>query len=271
MIFSETLLTPAIKINAVHTAFIKTYSHYVFLGETHPMWELSYFLSGECIVTTGAGVFRTRPGMLVLHSPWLLHGMNAENGSVSIMTVSFTGDGLSEFLSAGSKKAGEKEKKLLSLLEQEIARPEHAPAGLTLIKALLEALLIEMKQEESAVTEPKPLSQDAQIFSEMVGYMEQNITRQIRLGELERVAGHCATSVRNIFHRFAGMSPTDYFSALRASYAVSLLEKGMSVTDVSYEMSFSSPGYFSNFFKKRTGVSPMEYKKGGNGLPRPRK
>ena len=260
MIFRETPIAPEIQIGAVHTAFIKTYSNYVFLGETHPMWELSYFISGECIITTGSGVFRAVPGMLVLHSPHLLHGLNSEKSAVSIMTISFTCDGPAPFLRGGQFKAGDREKSLLALLEQEVLKTRHTPRDLTVLKALLESLLLVMTEKKQPAGQ-KPLSAETQAFSELVHYMEQNVRNGIRMRELQDISHRCATAIRNIFHKYAGMGPMEYYNALRLSGAKSLLEQGMTVSEVSDEMNFSSPCYFSNFFKERAGVSPAEYKK----------
>ncbi|MBO4549048.1 MAG: helix-turn-helix transcriptional regulator [Abditibacteriota bacterium] len=261
MIYGKKEIVPEIAIRSVHTAFIKTYNRFVFPGETHPMWELGCVLSGECIFTTGSGVYRASKGDLQLHSPHLLHGLNAEQGSVTIMTVSFEGDGLTKHLRGGRYTAGDKERRLLELLEKEVLKCSRTPLDLTLLKSLLESLLLIMMQKESSVAEPKPLSAEAQTFSELVHYMEQNICKGIATEELEAVSHRCATAIRNIFHKYAGMSPTEYFCALRLAYAKTLLEQGLNVTETAYEMSFSDPGYFSAFFKRREGISPSEYKK----------
>ncbi|MBR4747992.1 MAG: helix-turn-helix transcriptional regulator [Abditibacteriota bacterium] len=261
MIFEKREIAPEIAIRSVHTAFIRTYNRFVFMGETHPMWELGYVLSGDCIFTTGSGVYRASKGALLLHSPHLLHGLNAEQGSVTIMTISFEGEGLTKHLRGGRFSVGDKERRLLELLEKEILKHSHTPLDLTLLKSLLESLLLMMMQKESAVAEPKPLSAEAQTFSELVHYMEQNVCKGITTEEMESVSHRCATAIRNIFHKYAGMSPIEYFCALRLGYAKTLLEQGLNVTETSNEMNFSDPGYFSAFFKRREGISPSEYKK----------
>ena len=44
-------------------------------------------------------------------------------------------------------------------------------------------------------------------------------------------------------------------------YAKKLLAGGMGVTEVAEKMSFSSQNYFSVVFKRKVGVSPLQYKK----------
>ncbi|MBE6632099.1 MAG: AraC family transcriptional regulator [Ruminococcaceae bacterium] len=36
---------------------------------------------------------------------------------------------------------------------------------------------------------------------------------------------------------------------------------GVSMAEISAKMNFSSQNYFSSFFKRETGMSPMEYRK----------
>jgi two-component system response regulator YesN len=44
-------------------------------------------------------------------------------------------------------------------------------------------------------------------------------------------------------------------------HAARLLDEGFSATEIADKMNFSSPNYFSVFFKKHTGTMPSEYKK----------
>ena len=66
-----------------------------------------------------------------------------------------------------------------------------------------------------------------------------------------------------LFNTYAGISPKSYFNQLRLRHANELLSIGLSVTEVAELMNFSSPNYFSAFYKKHTGISPSERQKGG--------
>jgi YesN/AraC family two-component response regulator len=45
--------------------------------------------------------------------------------------------------------------------------------------------------------------------------------------------------------------------------AKSLLQNtSLSAKEIAFRLGFSDEHYFSNFFKKRTGMRPVEYKKG---------
>lgn len=53
----------------------------------------------------------------------------------------------------------------------------------------------------------------------------------------------------------------EYFLQLKILYAKILLSNGMDVKEVAEKMSFSSQNYFSVVFKRKVGISPLQYKK----------
>ena len=65
--------------------------------------------------------------------------------------------------------------------------------------------------------------------------------------------------LKYLFSKYAGVSPKKYYTALRIRRAEELLREGYSVNDIVSLMNFSSPAYFSMFFKRETGKSPTEY------------
>jgi len=55
-----------------------------------------------------------------------------------------------------------------------------------------------------------------------------------------------------------GLTPTKYIRVIRLQKAKTLLEQGKSVKEVSYEVGFQKPEYFSKIFKKEFGKLPSE-------------
>ncbi|MFT5667681.1 MAG: signal transduction histidine kinase/DNA-binding response OmpR family regulator [Vicingaceae bacterium] len=56
-----------------------------------------------------------------------------------------------------------------------------------------------------------------------------------------------------------GLTPTSYTRLIRLQKAKSLLHQGKSVKEVSHEVGFQKPEYFSKLFKKEFGKLPSEY------------
>ena len=61
------------------------------------------------------------------------------------------------------------------------------------------------------------------------------------------------------FTREIGISPWKYICKRRVEIAQNLLCDGRSITDVSYELHYSSTQHFSTSFKAFTGLSPHEW------------
>ena len=57
---------------------------------------------------------------------------------------------------------------------------------------------------------------------------------------------------------FTGLTPTKYARLIRLQKAKTLLAQGKSVKEVSYEVGFQKPEYFSKLFKKEFGKLPSE-------------
>jgi two-component system response regulator YesN len=75
----------------------------------------------------------------------------------------------------------------------------------------------------------------------------------------ERLSYH-PKYLSHIFKKEMGVGYSEYLRDLRINYARTLLDHGLdSVKNVALLSGFSDPLYFSNVFKKVTGVSPKEY------------
>lgn len=81
------------------------------------------------------------------------------------------------------------------------------------------------------------------------------------LAELTRTNKY--TIIKDFKERL-GVSPMRYLSELRLSLAKNLLlSTDLSVADISRRSGFSSANYFVHMFKKKTGLSPTEFRRSG--------
>ena len=71
-----------------------------------------------------------------------------------------------------------------------------------------------------------------------------------------------STLTRDFLTAF-GSTPYEYYLSHKEMLAKSLLQNtSLSAKEIAFRLGFSDEHYFSNFFKKRTGLRPAEYKKG---------
>ncbi|MBE6739015.1 MAG: AraC family transcriptional regulator [Ruminococcaceae bacterium] len=94
-------------------------------------------------------------------------------------------------------------------------------------------------------------------------YIEQNFSRPITVKNIADYVLFSPSYLCNIFKQKYGVSIQQYLIDLRINTAIDMLDKfkNLSVSSISENCGFKDPLYFSRVFKKRTGLSPTEYKK----------
>ncbi len=93
-------------------------------------------------------------------------------------------------------------------------------------------------------------------------YINDHISQNITLSEIAQHVYINPSYLSRIYKKLSGMNLFDYISWARIEKAKSLLSDDNScIADIAVSVGFNSISYFSSVFKKKVGVSPMEYKK----------
>jgi len=109
----------------------------------------------------------------------------------------------------------------------------------------------------------QPSQNDMNRFKEVYDYLFKNFQHQITLAE---VAGICSMTT-NAFCRFFKLKTQKTFvrflTEIRIGHACKLLQdQNQNIKNLCYECGFNNPVFFFRSFKKITGKTPMEYRKG---------
>lgn len=87
----------------------------------------------------------------------------------------------------------------------------------------------------------------------------QHISEPLTIKELSRKAAINECYLKKGFKEMYGTTIFDFFQSQRMEHAKYLLyEKGLTVTEVSSSLGYSSISHFSTAFKKHTGIKPCE-------------
>ena len=91
--------------------------------------------------------------------------------------------------------------------------------------------------------------------------MRESIYKNLIAEDISKTLNISYSGFRRAFKEFTGTSPSQYMMELKLNEAKLLLSTtAQSVKNISYSLNFENPEYFSVFFKKRTGITPIEYR-----------
>lgn len=103
---------------------------------------------------------------------------------------------------------------------------------------------------------------EKEIVSDIGKFISENYMNEITLSKLAERYGEKINGISYLFNKHLKMRPIDYLIQYRMTVAYTLLNKGLSVREVSKSIGYSEEFYFSRLFKKKFGVSPNKLKRG---------
>ncbi|MBE6578101.1 MAG: helix-turn-helix transcriptional regulator [Ruminococcaceae bacterium] len=120
---------------------------------------------------------------------------------------------------------------------------------------LAENYLFGIKNKNKA----KPLSKE---IVSATRYMRKNFNKKIDIDELAKQVFLSHSGLIWKFRQELGTTPSSYLSMLRLQNAKSfLLNYPYSITQISEMCGYSNPYYFTNAFRRYSGMSPTEFRK----------
>ena len=106
-----------------------------------------------------------------------------------------------------------------------------------------------------------PNSADAQFLSSFEKLVERHFAdTDINHEAMARELGMSRTTYYNKIRVLTGMSPSQMIQIVRLKHAARMLQEGAtSISEVCYEVGFTSPSYFAKCFQHQFGVKPSEF------------
>ncbi|HBC3895547.1 helix-turn-helix domain-containing protein [Vibrio diabolicus] len=100
-------------------------------------------------------------------------------------------------------------------------------------------------------------------FSDVVLYISSNVHKDIREEDAASLCHYSPSYFSKVFHRKVGMCFRDYVTAKRIALAKKMLleDESMKIAYIAYQCGYRDVSYFSRIFKKKTGLSPANYRR----------
>ena len=252
-------------ISSFHTAYEYQWDeHYTFPGEQHNFWEIVYVISGEVEVAEDERVYKLKDRNIIFHAPMEFHKIRSLPGSSPhIMILTFSAKGLlPEQLKDGVFSISlDDHDSFYALVRNVINYTLNNNINSSNIKlsALdLSSFIITLTSSQTAKSKFSH-SKGAKEYHNIVVTMSDGIYDNLTLNEIATKCHVSISYIKLLFSQYSGISPKAYYSNMRFNESVRLLYDGYSVTEVSEILNFSSPNYFSVFFKNQCGMPPAKY------------
>ena len=273
------------KLVTVHYFELSKNFHYP--PEAHDFWEFHYVDKGSAISISDGERILLNHGDILFHKPMSQHQILTDGAvAPNVCVVSFY---------CKPKEMPFLEKRRLHLNAEErgvikkflteagaafhLSHSDPSAHGLTLrenspegaaqmMKIHLEELLLLLLRGFSA-PRLKPTafsiseSFDDPLVAEMIGFMQQNITKSLTISDFCRQFSYGKTHLCTRFSSVTGKTINTYFTGMKISAAKRLIrEQNQSrelFSRISELLGFSSPSYFYSTFKRYTNMTPSEY------------
>ncbi|MBL7693861.1 MAG: methylated-DNA--[protein]-cysteine S-methyltransferase [Ferruginibacter sp.] len=107
---------------------------------------------------------------------------------------------------------------------------------------------------------------DYKRIEKAIGYLKDHFKEQPDLEAVARQVHLSPYHFQRLFKDWAGVSPKKFLQFISVEYAKGLLRQDLSLSDVSYETGLSGTSRLHDLFIGIEGMTPGEYKNGGEAL-----
>ena len=119
--------------------------------------------------------------------------------------------------------------------------------------------LIEITKEAGAIAERK---MNSYYINQILDYVQKNYRRDLSLEEVAEYVNLSSGYLSNYFKEKVGMNFVDYLTKLRIEKAKELLmHTNEKIYKIAEDVGYQNSQYFVTIFRKKTGVTPAEYRK----------
>lgn len=139
--------------------------------------------------------------------------------------------------------------------------PQNSYANYTETKGILLQLFSRFMKSTEATNKR---SQSWRRLSSVMHFINENLSEKITVEELANMVHLNADYFSRLFLELKGERPIDFINNKRMEKAQLLLDTtDQNISEIAHQTGFQSLTYFSRTFKKRFGISPVQYRKSG--------
>ncbi len=284
--YRKTIVDKKINVEAIATMYyFKFAKEYLFKGEKHDFWELTYVDKGQAEILIEDKGYRLYEGDIVFNKPNEFH-MVLANGKIKsdLIVIGFYCNSIAmnffqkkifnikyydeeiikEIIKEGNKVFLNIEKRQKELIK----KSNSIFGGEQIIGMNLERLFISLIRENARDVKKMRLSTAVQekiedeLADEVAQYLKDNLYKKSSLEDIDFNFSIDYIQLQNLFIRKMGVSIKGYVTNLKIEEGKTLIKEGSrTLTEIADMLGFNSINYFSKTFKKYTDMTPTQYAK----------
>lgn len=268
-----------LNIQRLHSGFEVHYDDsFGFGGEQHDFWEMVFVIDGYLTVSSDDRIYELRKNDIVFHRPMEMHNLRVPSGKrAHLFICSFeTGGEIMGFFDRGVFHLRQDQREeLIRVVEYmrsyadksyfDRSSPEYmlhwndSVYYSQTVAGRLELLLLMLIDEAERVRPVR--GGDAELFNRVVQTLLDCVSEPISVPELARAHGVSISKLNKLFSGYAGIGVHKYHTGMRIRTAARMIEEGVALSEVSDRLGWSNRNYFSQTFKRETGLTPAEYRR----------
>ncbi|ALS28641.1 AraC family transcriptional regulator [Paenibacillus cisolokensis] len=256
---------------------------------THEYIQIAYVLRGMCNHQLRGKSLKVSRGDIFIISPGVVHSLSAIDDkpyevvlldfmpflvrdyvkpfSSTLLALLQPSEGRSDSRQQPWLHIAKGKQLLVEQLLQDIQDEfEHREAGfefsvrISLVKLLI---LIDREFRKSRRNPARqPALADQHPIDAVKRYIYDNYSQDIPLEHGAMIANMAPAYFSHMFKKETGQSFVDFMNEVRIERAMELIRQGThTITHIGYQVGFHHLSHFIRTFKKRTGITPTEYKK----------
>ncbi|HEX8832738.1 MAG TPA: helix-turn-helix domain-containing protein [Abditibacteriaceae bacterium] len=224
----------------------------------HSCWELVLYREGRIEVPTGDEVFMTRPGLMLLTPPGIVHEERALTAYSNFhLTVEAPAD--HPWPRMASDDANGTLSFLCRAMVDERSRLQATPEE---PGRMLDSMLVQLDIVLRRMRNAPPLSSGEKLVREAETIFESAFAQPLIIAEIAAQMGVASSALRAHFARYRGYSPAESLYRIRLRQALALLrDSDLSLAQVALACGFHSPSHLSRHIKAHTGQAPGRWRR----------
>lgn len=264
--YSVDVIQSDFEVDEIYAYYYSTKgNNYLFDGEKHPYYELTYVDNGELECKVDDQEFHLPTKSLMFYCPNQFHTQSTQpDKTCAYLTIMFSMNDLDPKLIGNRVIPCTQD--IYSILSVFMHRSnENWKYKNDMLIGLMKCLVVNaINSDEQTEIAHNPMQQhyENELLNEIINYINSNYQQLLTINDICQKFAISRSSLQMIFKKHVNLPPKHFINNAKLEYGkIMLKNSAYTVSQISDTLGYSSIHYFSRKFKQVYGITPTEYAK----------